>query len=235
MPLISVIMPVKNGSKFIEASLRSAFKNITLEDEIIVVDDGSDDDTIQKINALSIRYKRSIQVIKTIDASPARARNFAIDVAKGDFITFLDHDDLWPKDRIKNHLNFFNDDISIDLVVGKVQAFENAINGRRVNIAKNTHHVHLGATTFKRSVFDAMKGFKPEYLFSEDLDLFTRIRESNFKFYFDNKIALYYRKHHDNMTNNNDHKIMQFTFRVLMESIKRRRKDSITLTPFKNT
>ena len=233
MPLISVIMPVKNGSKFIEASLRSAFKNITLEDEIIVVDDGSDDDTIQKINALSIRYKRSIQVIKTIDAGPARARNLAIDIAKGELITFLDHDDLWPKDRMKNHLNFFNDDTSIDLVVGKVQAFENAINGRRVNIAKKIHHVHLGATTFKRSVFDAMKGFKPEYLFSEDLDLFTRIRESNFKFYFDNKIALYYRRHESNMTNDSNQKIMQFTLKALLDSV-RRRKNLTPLTPFKN-
>lgn len=233
MPLISVIMPVKNGSKFIEAALSSVFKNITPEDEVIVVDDGSDDDTIQKIDALSTRCKRSIQVIKTIDAGPARARNLAIDIAKGELITFLDHDDLWPKDRMKNHLNFFNDDTSIDLVVGKVQAFENAINGRRVNIAKKIHHVHLGATTFKRSVFDAMKGFKPEYLFSEDLDLFTRIRESNFKFYFDNKIALYYRRHESNITNDSNQKIMQFTLKALLDSVRRRR-NLTPLTPFKN-
>ena len=233
MPLISVIMPVKNGSQFIEAALSSVFKNITLEDEVIVVDDGSDDDTIQKIDALSTRCKRPIQVIKTIDAGPARARNLAIDIAKGELITFIDHDDLWPKDRMKNHLNFFNDDTSIDLVVGKVQAFENAINGRRVNIAKKIHHVHLGATTFKRSVFDAMKGFKPEYLFSEDLDLFTRIRESNFKFYFDNKIALYYRRHESNMTNDSNQKIMQFTLKALLDSVKRRR-NLTPLTPFKN-
>ena len=233
MPLISVIMPVKNGSKFIEAALSSVFKNITLEDEVIVVDDGSDDDTIQKIDALSTRCKRPIQVIKTIDAGPARARNLAIDIAKGELITFIDHDDLWPKDRMKNHLNFFNDDTSIDLVVGKIQAFENAINGRRVNIAKKIHHVHLGATTFKRSVFDAMKGFKPEYLFSEDLDLFTRIRESNFKFYFDNKIALYYRRHESNMTNDSNQKIMQFTLKALLDSVKRRR-NLTPLTPFKN-
>lgn len=233
MPLISVIMPVKNGSQFIEAALSSVFKNITLEDEVIVVDDGSDDDTIQKIDALSLYYKRPIQVIKTIDAGPARARNLAIDIAKGELITFLDHDDLWPKDRMKNHLNFFNNDTSIDLVVGKVQAFENAINGRRVNIAKKIHHVHLGATTFKRSVFDAMKGFKPEYLFSEDLDLFTRIRESNFKFYFDNKIALYYRRHESNMTNDSNQKIMQFTLKALLDSVRRRR-NLTPLTPFKN-
>jgi glycosyltransferase involved in cell wall biosynthesis len=233
MPLISVIMPVKNGSQFIEAALSSVFKNITFEDEVIVVDDGSDDDTIQKIDALSLHYKRPIQVIKTIDAGPARARNLAIDIAKGELITFLDHDDLWPKDRMKNHLNFFNDDTSIDLVVGKVQAFENAINGRRVNIAKKIHHVHLGATTFKRSVLDAMKGFKPEYLFSEDLDLFTRIRESNFKFYFDNKIALYYRRHESNMTNDSNQKIMQFTLKALLDSVRRRR-NLTPLTPFKN-
>lgn len=233
MPLISVIMPVKNGSQFIEAALSSVFKNITPEDEVIVVDDGSDDDTIQKIDALSTRCKRSIQVIKTIDAGPARARNLAIDIAKGELITFLDHDDLWPKDRMKNHLHFFNDDTSIDLVVGKVQAFENAINGRRVNIAKKIHHVHLGATTFKRSVLDAMKGFKPEYLFSEDLDLFTRIRESNFKFYFDNKIALYYRRHEGNMTNDSNQKIMQFTLKALLDSVRRRR-NLTPLTPFKN-
>ena len=78
-----------------------------------------------------------------------------------------------------------------------------------------------------------MKGFKPEYLFSEDLDLFTRIRESNFKFYFDNKIALYYRRHEGNMTNDSNQKIMQFTLKALLDSVRRRR-NLTPLTPFKN-
>ena len=79
MPLISVIMPVKNGSKLIEASLISVLRNTSLEDEVIVIDDGSDDDTIQKINALAIQNKRSIQVIKTAAAGPARARNIGVE------------------------------------------------------------------------------------------------------------------------------------------------------------
>ena len=120
MPLISVIMPVKNGSKLIEASLISVLRNTSLEDEVIVIDDGSDDDTIQKINALAIQNKRSIQVIKTAAAGPGRARNIGVEIATGEFITFLDHDDLWPKNRIKNHLDLFKLDPSIDLVVGKI-------------------------------------------------------------------------------------------------------------------
>jgi len=233
MPLISVIMPVKNGSKLIEASLISVFRNTSLEDEVIVIDDGSDDDTIQKINALSILSKRSIRVIKTLSAGPARARNIGIEIATGEFITFLDHDDLWPKNRIKNHLDFFKSDPSIDLVVGKVQPFENDLNGRRINVSKKTHHVHLGATTFRRSLIKAMEGFKSEYLFSEDLDFFTRIREGDFNFYFDNKIALYYRRHESNMTNNSNQKIMHFTLRALLDSVKRR-KNLTALKPFKN-
>jgi cellulose synthase/poly-beta-1,6-N-acetylglucosamine synthase-like glycosyltransferase len=117
---------------------KTVFKNITFEDEVIVVDDGSDDDTIQKIDALSLHYKRSIQVIKTIDAGPARARNFAIDVAKGDFITFLDHDDLWPKDRIKNHLNFFNLQTILDkqLIISYLYPFIVTNNQKTIKLHK---------------------------------------------------------------------------------------------------
>lgn len=227
-----MILPVRDGAAFIEAALKSVLHNLSDRDELIIVDDGSSDDTLVLAEKIVHPFQGRTRFIRGENWGPSLARNKGLEAACGDFITFIDHDDLWPAGRMHRHLRVFDDHPKTDLVVGQVQPFRE-VGGRRQNLSKKLHHVHLGASTFRQKIFDVVGTFNPGYRFSEDLDLFTRIRELPLHFYFDPKIALYYRKHETNMTNHNNQKIMQHTLRVLLDSIKRRRESgALKLAPF---
>src|SRR4051812_72489 len=92
----SVIIPVHNGAAYIAAAMRSALDQLDSTDELIVVNDGSTDNTLVQIANVADARVRLVQ-------SPRRgvsaARNFGFQAARGEFIAFLDHDDLWPPGR----------------------------------------------------------------------------------------------------------------------------------------
>src|SRR5690349_13432849 len=96
-PLISVIVPVYNGSDFLSEAIDSIRQQMYGSIEIIVVDDGSTDSTPQIIES----FANSIQSIRQDNAGPAAARNAGIRLAHGEVIGFLDADDLWPPDKLK--------------------------------------------------------------------------------------------------------------------------------------
>jgi teichuronic acid biosynthesis glycosyltransferase TuaG len=102
MTTISIIMPTYNAGQFIEAALNSAFNQSFQDFEIIIVDDGSTDDTAQRIKAFEdpriiYRYKKN--------QGPAAARNHALEFVQSEFIAFLDVDDLWQPHKLETHLN----------------------------------------------------------------------------------------------------------------------------------
>ncbi len=98
--LISIIIPVYNSEKYLDAALRSAqeqsYKNI----EILVIDDGSTDSSPAICDAFAAKDSR-FKVIHQQNSGPSAARNRGIDEAKGDYLTFFDNDDLLHKDFIK--------------------------------------------------------------------------------------------------------------------------------------
>lgn len=99
MPLVSVVIPAHNAEKFLAETLRSARAQTYPNLEIVVVDDGSTDGTA----AIVERHARDdsrIRLIRQANAGVARARNCAIEEARGEFIAPLDADDLWHPDNI---------------------------------------------------------------------------------------------------------------------------------------
>ena len=102
--LVSIITPAYNSAKFIAETIQSV-QNQTYENwEMIVVDDGSSDETVAIVQAFIDEDKR-IQCYKLEQNSgPAVARNFAIEKAKGAFMTFIDADDIWFPNFIENSI-----------------------------------------------------------------------------------------------------------------------------------
>lgn len=88
---ISVLIPTYNSSKTIEATLNSVLSQTVSPDEILVVDDGSTDDTISVLN----RYAPRVTIFQQRNGGVASARNVLVRHATGDLLAFLDHDDLW--------------------------------------------------------------------------------------------------------------------------------------------
>lgn len=100
-PLISVVIPVYNGEKYIEKTINSILKQEYKNIEILVINDGSVDDTAQVVTRLVEKDKR-LRLINQKNAGVSTARNVGIDHSKGKYIAFVDGDDLVTEDYISH-------------------------------------------------------------------------------------------------------------------------------------
>lgn len=101
---ISVIIPAYNSGKYIEETLHSVFNQTYSDIEIIVVNDGSTDDTLDIIS----KYSDKIRVYDRSNQGVSSARNFAAKEANGDWLAFIDADDLWLPNKLQTQVNGLN-------------------------------------------------------------------------------------------------------------------------------
>lgn len=97
LPSISVVIPVYNGAHLIGAAIHSVLAQTRPPDEIIVVNDGSTDGTLDALSS----FRHAITVITTTNRGVASARNAGIRAARGEWIAFLDADDVWYPDKLE--------------------------------------------------------------------------------------------------------------------------------------
>lgn len=100
-PLVSCIVPVYNGERFLAETLASIFAQTYKPIELILIDDGSTDGT----RAVVEPYRDRLQYIRQDQAGVAAATNHGIRTAQGEFISFLDADDLWLADKTEKQMN----------------------------------------------------------------------------------------------------------------------------------
>lgn len=105
-PSVSVIMPAFNVEKFVERSVQSVLSQTYVDLELIIVDDGSTDDTASIIRKLASTDKRIRLAFMAKNRGVARCRNRAIEMASGRYLAFLDSDDLWHSSKLEEHLKF---------------------------------------------------------------------------------------------------------------------------------
>jgi glycosyltransferase involved in cell wall biosynthesis len=117
--LISCIVPVFNGEQYLREALDSIFAQTYKPLEIIVADDGSTDGTA----ALVAVFADQVRYLKQGNAGPAAARNLGISEATGDFIAFLDADDLWHPEKLERQIDRFNIRPELDYCVTHAQNF----------------------------------------------------------------------------------------------------------------
>ncbi|QFT84607.1 putative glycosyltransferase EpsJ [Halomonas sp. THAF12] len=104
-PRFSVVIPVYNGGEAIDATLGSVLDQRETDFEVWLVNDGSTDDTLQRLTRWQRRDAR-IHVIDQANGGVARARNAGAAHARGELIAFLDADDLWAPDKLEAHAAF---------------------------------------------------------------------------------------------------------------------------------
>ena len=103
MAEVSVTIPVYNGGRTIAAALQSVFEQTYPNFEVIVVDDGSTDDTAAQVAKWSGRVRYEHQP----NAGPASARNEALRYARGRYVAFLDADDVWLPRKLERQVAYF--------------------------------------------------------------------------------------------------------------------------------
>ncbi len=104
-PTVSVIMPVFNGERFLDKAISSVAQQDFGDWELIVVNDGSEDDSLKIAESWSGRDRR-IRVISGQNQGVAEARNKGITQARGKYIAFLDADDMWKAHKLRVQLDF---------------------------------------------------------------------------------------------------------------------------------
>ena len=225
----SVIIPVKNGHNFIKEAISSVLENIDANDEIIIIDDGSEDNTVHIIKEF-MALNVNIHLFEGERLLPSGARNIGLEHAKGQYITFIDHDDLWPGNRLKRHINILNQDNNIDVVRGMVRFFSS--DERKLDEFKylpedkSLYHANLGSFTFRKVVFERIGRFDSALKFGEDVDLFFKMSENQIAIHSDESVALEYRIHDTNMTHNKAENNNSVMFKALFNSIQRRRQSN---------
>ena len=201
------------------------------------MDDGSTDSTIDIVSSLASKNP-AIRILEGPGKGPGPARNVALKVASGEIVTFLDADDLWPADKLEHQIGRLDKSPQVDVVSGFVRYFDKQADGRLVPApdarTEEIFHVHLGAAVFRHSVFEKLGHFEESMLYSEDVDLVLRIRESDIPMTILRNITLYYRRHPDSMTAEMTRDEAKSFNMAILRSMRRRREAGILepLAPF---
>ena len=212
-PLVSAIIPNYNYSRYIceavESALNQTYKNV----EVIVVDDGSSDDSLKVLSG----YGDRIKVISQKNAGVAMARNNGVEVSTGEYVAFLDADDVWLPDKVEKQVDRFLAEPALGLVHVGVQDISAEGNDLDVHTdgmqGKVSHELLLfdrpvilgggSGIMVPRNVFDEVGGFDTRLSTSADWDLFYQI-SSRYEVGFVSDVLLRYRFHGSNMHGNID-------------------------------
>ena len=163
LPLISCIVPVFNGERYLRETLESIFTQTYRPLEVIVADDGSTDGTAESV----ARYGDRIEYLKQENAGASAARNLGLEAARGEFIAFLDADDLWHAEKLQRQMACFQASADLELCITYVQNFwipEMAVEAEKYRdhrLSKPTPGYLLPALLARRSAFDRIVDLIP--------------------------------------------------------------------------
>ena len=118
-PLVDVIIPVYNGERYLAQAIESALAQTYRPVQVVVVDDGSTDSSLQ----VAQQFSESISYCTQPNSGIASARNRGIDLARGEFLAFLDADDVWLNDKLARQMAVFHRDPELDMVFGQISQF----------------------------------------------------------------------------------------------------------------
>ncbi|MDX1929809.1 MAG: glycosyltransferase family A protein [Pirellulaceae bacterium] len=188
---VSCVVAAYNAERYVAACIASLQRQRHANLEIIVVDDGSSDQTREIVEAIAKRDSR-IQIISISNSKQAAARNLGVSRAKYDFIAFLDADDIAAQDRIEKQLAYLSDNPQICAVGGGIRLVDDQLREIGYDFPPEAHEeickklyagiaaggIFLSTAMVRRSSFEAVKGFRTEIVPAEDYDLWLRFADA---------------------------------------------------------
>lgn len=207
MPAVSVIIPAYNAEPFIEDTVRSVLDQTFSDLEVILVDDGSTDGTVARLEKFGDR----IRVERQGNGGVAKARNTGVRIATGEWIAFLDADDLWLPDKLERQLAapsavmVYSDRYNIGArgELPELQSLVTPMHGGDVFVTLLTDGNFITNTSVmvRRALFEQMGGFFTGLNGTEDWDLWIRIAEQH-AIHFVNEPLVRYRFHPGGISRN---------------------------------
>jgi glycosyltransferase involved in cell wall biosynthesis len=190
---VDVVIPVRNGARFIEACLDSVMAQTLPPSSVIVVDDGSTDDTSDILERYAARWPK-LRMIRTDPRGTSHARNTGIAASAAPFIAFLDSDDVWRPEKLERQMSLFHPDTpQIGFVhCGLVQIDHDGepLPGARVYapskrgdvlrpMLEDFYHItgSASAVVARRELILKTGGFDETLMCGEDIDLWLKLAE----------------------------------------------------------
>lgn len=201
---ISVVIPTFNRQEHILIALESVYSQTLKPDEIIVIDDGSTDNTKELLSSHPIVYLYQ----KNLGVSSAR--NLGINCAKNNWIAFLDSDDTWEKNKLEQHSNFhikhptieasFTDELWIRN--NKKVKLKTHQKKERATFLNSLRLCKIGASTFfsHKNLFKKHGLFDETFIACEDYDMWLRILLHDSIGYIDEKLTVKYAGHKNQLS-----------------------------------
>lgn len=207
----SIIIPLYNKEEYIESTISSVLKQSYTNFEIIIVDDGSTDKSLQIVK--NINDSRIILFTKK-NGGVSSARNFGIAKSKGEYICFLDSDDIWTENYLKEINKIISKDKEADMICSAYGIFkenpQNILRIRRISTLKNKIASTIdffkcclkekrciaftSATCIKKKIIvDNNLHFEEGKNLGEDIDFWTRTACLSKNIYYNNQILVLYR------------------------------------------
>jgi len=196
IPFVTVVIPAFNAERYITQALDSVLRQTCGRFECIVVDDGSKDQTRSAVE----RYGPLVRYEFQPNAGPATARNRGIELAAGDFIGFLDADDIWNPDKCAVQLAHLQTHPELIGCAAHVRNFLSESAG--TTSPPPGEVVTLGTTLMvRRKLFDVVGTLNPEYWHRDLHDLLVRAEDRGLKIEILPDVLAQRRIHSNNMSN----------------------------------
>jgi Predicted glycosyltransferases len=175
-PLVSIIVPVYNGERYLRAALESIFAQTYRPLEVIVVDDGSVDDS-----GVIAQSFPEVRYIRQENQGVAAARNHGIETARGEFYAFLDQDDLWTPEKLTVQISYLLNDPDLGYALSQQQFFLEPgatlpIWFRKELLATVHTGWILGTLVVRRTTFEQVGNFDCRYAAANDSEWFFRAK-----------------------------------------------------------
>lgn len=219
----SIIIPTYNRAHFLGDAIESVLRQTCAPLEILVVDDGSTDQTQAVAERFGDRVRRLVQP----NRGPAAARNLGIADARGDVIGFLDDDDVWLPDSLERGLARLQDSVAppVSIVCGMTLRVKNlrvTEDGFQYEpIPPRAAMLSFCSALCRRDVFERVGPLDERLRLGEDVDWFLRMREMGVPFTFLPEVTHLYRLHENNVTHDKTTS-GKFFLKALQQSIARR-------------
>ena len=229
-PLLSVIIPVYNGEKYLAEAIESILAQTYRTVEIIVVDDGSTDRSAM----VAKRFLDNVQYLYQSNSGCGAARNSGIKKSDGTFLAFLDADDLWVEDKLSLQMEVLESDPCLDMLFGNVEHFyspdlDQSMREKLLCPSGKMPGYHAGTMLIRRESFLRVGMFNPDLQCGEFLDWYSRAKEMGYRERLLQDVLMKRRIHSSNLgivkrnTRSDNNQVDMI--RALKASLDRRRKE----------
>ena len=206
IPRVSIVMAAKNYGRFLAEAVESVLIQTFADWELLIIDDGSSDDTTRVAGQFT---DSRLRYVKSDRLGQSRAKNLGIDLARGEFIAFLDADDAWLPTKLEKQLKLFT--VGVGVVFSRRSLMDESSRpltmklqtvfprGRVLARMFSQNFVCFSSAMVRREVFARVGRFDPQHDLAIDYDLWLRVAR-HYEFDFVDEELVRYRTGHGNLS-----------------------------------